>query len=160
MWRWVTVLALAGMFNAGITLPSSVVVAQETPVPALAQGESVIIRGRLDENSRRFDDGNLYDIYEFWGDAGDLIEINLENTNFEATLILLDIKSEELLAQSTGTSLSIRSSLLHFGNYAIFVIGRDGLEIEEYELRWQGSSFSREQSDLLSEAYSFKSRSQ
>ena len=154
MWRWVTVLALAGMFNAGITLPSSVVVAQETPVPALAQGESVIIRGRLDENSRRFDDGNLYDIYEFWGDAGDLIEINLENTNFEATLILLDIKSEELLAQSTGTSLSIRSSLLHFGNYAIFVIGRDGLEIEEYELRWQGSSFSREQSDLLSEAYS------
>lgn len=118
------------------------------------QGEPIEIRrgqalsGNLsDRTSHRLRDGTLYNAYSFDGRVGEVVEISLSSSEFDAFLILADESGEYLaIDDDSGDGLNslIRITLPYSGRYGILAncIGRD--ESGRYSIRITSIDQARE----------------
>jgi serine protease Do len=96
------------------------------------------IRGQLSDRDALWDDGTLYDLVAFDGDAGDEVEILLQSAVFDAYLRLYGPDGEILAYDddSGGGSDALLLVLLpEDGRYTVFVNSYFGGEQGPYVLR-------------------------
>lgn len=87
------------------------------------------------------DDGSLFDVYEFSGEAGQTVTITLESTEFDPYLILVDSSGKAIEqnddASSSNTNAFLRVRLPQTGTYQAIVNSYDRTGRGRYQLTVQ-----------------------
>ena len=95
-------------------------------------------RGRLEPGDRTLDDGSYYDAFNFNGNAGQRLRIELSSTEFDAYLILLDPSGQPVAEnddRSQGDNNSVLSvTLERSGEYKIITNSYDNRGRGNYSL--------------------------
>ena len=81
------------------------------------------VEGALAEGDAQLDDGSLYDVHLFDGQAGQIVRITLVSDEFDTFLLLKDASGEELTRNNDGSESSnaeIVFRLQSVGQYQIF----------------------------------------
>ena len=115
-------------------------VVDRRPVPPPTTGLILEERGELSHGDTVLPaDGSLYDRYQFFGQAGQEVTIDLESVEFDTYLILVD-DSDNSIAQNDdivqgNTNSRIVVTLPQTGNYSIIVNAFDSTGRGRYVLR-------------------------
>ena len=87
--------------------------------------EELIINGTLNENSQQFEhDGSYFQLHTFTGKAGDVISIELNSSEFDAYLVLVDPKFKGIAKNDNGgegSNAKITITLPTTGTYTVIV---------------------------------------
>ena len=100
-------------------------VLSQQPSTLEATGE-LIINGTLNENSEQFEhDGSYFQKHTFTGKAGEAITIELNSSEFDAYLMLIDPKSNKIAENDDGgenNNAKITMTLPTTGIYTVIVL--------------------------------------
>ena len=111
--------------------------------------EELIINGTLNENSELFeDDGSYFQKHTFTGKAGEAITIELNSSEFDAYLMLIDPKSNKIAENDDGgenNNAKITMTLPTTGIYTVIVNTHEKGQQGSYTLSWREAS-AKEQS--------------
>ena len=128
---------------------------------SLAQSPLLSIEGVLNEEDETLSDGSLYDIHNFDGKAGQIVNIQLESDEFDTYLILLDEHGEKI-GENDDYSGDLNSSLFiklpRSATYQIITNTYKNSEQGQYRLSvsiaTEADILTQEAEALLSEALS------
>jgi len=105
---------------------------------SVSQGFLLARQGELNQGSKKYEDGSLYNEYLFEGQSGQLITIRLTSDEFDTFLALFDNSGTNVLSQNDdadGESNSrITITLPYSGVYRIFVNGYGESDLGNYTL--------------------------
>ena len=111
--------------------------------------EELIINGTLNENSELFeDDGSYFQKHTFTGKAGEAITIELNSSEFNAYLIVVDPKSKKIAENDDGgenNNAKITITLPTTGTYTVIVKAFEKGQQGSYKLSW-GEASAKDQS--------------
>ena len=111
--------------------------------------EELIINGTLNENSELFEnDGSYFQKHTFTGKAGEAITIELNSSEFDAYLMLIDPKSNKIAENDDGgenNNAKITMTLPTTGTYTVIVNSYEKGQQGSYTLSWREAS-AKEQS--------------
>ena len=120
----IPILALAaGLAGCTISGPVSVPGGMASDRAAIGYGQTVT--GELEATDQRADDQSFYDAWVFTGRAGETVEITLESADFDAYLVLGQLRDGRWLQLETnddgdaGTDAEIVFTLPDDGEYVI-----------------------------------------
>ena len=102
---------------------------KQTP-ESLHNGSDVLFRaeGTLAEGDAQLEDGSLYDVHLFEGQAGQIVRITLVSSEFDTFLLLQDASGEEIIRNddgSEGTNAEIVFRLPTTGQYRLLANSYD-----------------------------------
>ncbi|WP_008315385.1 PPC domain-containing protein [Leptolyngbya sp. PCC 6406] len=115
--------------KAGLALPADL--GKAAPLPPQAglkqagTADLLDVEGQLEDGDEVLQDGRLYDLYTFDGEAGPFIEIRLNSDDFDAYLILLGPDGERVAEDDNGgegLNSLIQIQLPQTGHYLVIVI--------------------------------------
>ena len=106
--------------------------------------EELIINGTLNENSELFeDDGSYFQWHTFTGKAGEVITIELNSSEFDAYLILMDPQFKGIAKNDNRGKVSnakITITLPTTGTYTVIVKAFEKGQQGSYTLSWREAS--------------------
>ena len=118
-------------------------VLSQQPSTLEATGE-LIINGTLNENSEQFEhDGSYFQLHTFTGKAGDVISIELNSSEFDAYLALMDPKFKGIAKNDNGgegSNAKITITLPTTGTYTVVVKAFEKGQQGSYKLSWREAS--------------------
>ena len=118
-------------------------VLSQQPSTLEATGE-LIINGTLNENSEQFEhDGSYFQLHTFTGKAGDVISIELNSSEFDAYLALMDPKFKGIANNDNGgegSNAKITITLPTTGTYTVVVKAYEKGQQGSYTLSWREAS--------------------
>jgi CHAT domain-containing protein/tetratricopeptide (TPR) repeat protein len=154
--------------KAGLPLPAELgKAAPLLPQAGLKQdGTATLleVEGQLEDGDQVLQDGSLYDLHTFEGEAGQFVEIRLSSEAFDTYLILVDPDGEQVAANDDGgegLNSIIQVELPATGRYAIvanaYNTGEQGryrltlttISAEEYQQGQEGTNANAEAAQLL-----------
>jgi tetratricopeptide (TPR) repeat protein len=110
----------------GLAIPAQAAQSPQPQIPALrtsitsrstvaqATGEILLqTSGSLDVGDSILDDGSLYDVHPFEGDAGQVIRVQLESRDFDTYLILTDAEGQPLIENDDISPNNFNSALTY-----------------------------------------------
>ena len=123
-------------------------VLSQQPSTLEATGE-LIINGTLNENSEQFEhDGSYFQLHTFTGKAGEAITIELNSSEFDAYLMLIDPQFKGIAKNDNRGKVSnakITITLPTTGTYTVIVKAFEKGQQGSYTLSWREAS-AKEQS--------------
>jgi serine protease Do len=127
----------------------------DSPSQQLPQGkrQATTVNGRLDSSSETLEDKSYFNVHTFEGRAGESVTIELNSSEFDAYLILLDPDNKKIAEDDDGgdgNNARISITLPTSGTYTIGLRTKKAGELGNYTLSWQEATAA----DLeLAEAY-------
>jgi hypothetical protein len=106
----------------------------------LTPREILLEQGMLEDGDQVYEqDGSLYDVHQFSGEAGQVITITVESDEFDTFLAVFD-EDDLIIAQNDdisdeNTNSSVQITLPHSGAYRIFVNGYDESDLGRYTIQ-------------------------
>ncbi|MGD1905420.1 MAG: tetratricopeptide repeat protein, partial [Leptolyngbyaceae cyanobacterium] len=122
----VNAISLATL-TLGLAIPAQAVQTPQAQIPALrtpmisqsndlAQATGVVLlqtSGSLESGDSILNDGSLYDVHPFEGEAGQTVTIQLESSEFDTYLILTDAEGQALVENDDVSSGNFNSALTY-----------------------------------------------
>ena len=107
--------------------------------------EELIINGTLNENSELFEDGSYFQWHTFTGKAGEAITIELSSSEFDAYLIVVDSKFNNMrIAENDdggeNNNAKITITLPTAGTYTVIIKAFEKGQQGSYKLSWRQAS--------------------
>ena len=102
-----------------------------------SQGNGQSYRGRLESGDEQLDSEEYYDAYDFDGDAGDAVVVDLTSTEFDPYVILLSPSGDDTQNddyEGSSTRARIEDSLSESGKWRVLVTSYKAYETGSYEL--------------------------
>ncbi|WP_206044056.1 tetratricopeptide repeat protein [Geitlerinema sp. P-1104] len=129
--------------KAGLPLPPAPQgwgkLASSQPQTGLKQAETAVlleVEGQLEDGDAVLQDGSLYDLHSFEGEAGQFLEIRLDSDDFDAYLILVSPEGEPVAADDGGEGFNalISIQLPQTGRYSVMANAHDASGRGRYRL--------------------------
>ncbi len=138
---WLLIIVTAHPYTpaAGAINPASQAIAQNTPQPDNPEGTTLLeAEGSLDGDEDTFEDGSLYEIHSFEGEAGQTLTIRMVSDEFDTYLILIDAAEDTIGWNDDTTPSDTNSTLIvslpETGTYWILATAFDNTQRGNYRL--------------------------